>query len=169
MEYAKYINSTTIERPTEAEFAGILNWRHHDAILRAHGYLPLVGEAEPREGYEAVPVLFELCENCINIIGWEYHKLPVDEAGIEEYNGLLEGYLLEVRSERGYTDREPSDYYNSTVSVWAKDAAKWVAFRDAVMLYGLDVLNRYKSEGVAPMTLDEFEQGLRAIKIDWES
>lgn len=76
MEYAKYINSTTIERPTDAEFAGILNWRHHDAILRAHGYLPLVGEPEDRPGFEAVPVEFAPEEECIRVLRWDYRAIP---------------------------------------------------------------------------------------------
>lgn len=86
---------------------------------------------------------------------------------IEDYNRELEGYLLETRSARGYTDRDPSEYYNSSVPRWAQDARDWVVFRDRVMLYGLQILNEYASTGVAPCTLEEFVQGLREIEIEW--
>lgn len=91
------------------------------------------------------------------------------EAAIKpsDYNDALEGYLKEVRSARGYTDREPSEYHDSGVPRWAQDARDWVAFRDRVMLYGLRILNEYERTGVAPCTLDEFHKGLREIKIEW--
>ena len=41
--------------PTNEEFHGIPNWETHDAALRKAHYKPLVGEAEPREGYTAEP------------------------------------------------------------------------------------------------------------------
>ena len=52
--YAKD-NAGTLQYPTASEFPGVPNWQTHDALLRRHGYMPLVGEAEPREGYNAVP------------------------------------------------------------------------------------------------------------------
>lgn len=88
---------------------------------------------------------------------------------VDDYNRVLEDYLLGKRSERGYTDREPSDYYNSSVSRWAQDARDWIAFRDRVMVYGLKVLNEYSATGVAPLTVDEFENELHGIKIEWKS
>ena len=57
---------------------------------------------------------------------------------LADYNDILEDYLKEVRSARGYTDRDPSEYYNSTVERWAQDARDWVEFRDRVMMYGLE-------------------------------
>ena len=32
---------------------------------------------------------------------------------VDDYNRVLEDYLIGKRSERGYTDRDPSEYYNS--------------------------------------------------------
>lgn len=88
---------------------------------------------------------------------------------VDDYNKVLEGYLLGKRSERGYTDRDPSEYYNSSVARWAQDARDWIAFRDRVMVYGLKVLNEYSATGVAPLTVDEFENELHGIKIEWKS
>ena len=53
-QYAKE-EANKLTYPTDAEFAGIPNWWTHDALLRKNGYLPLHGEAEPREGYAATP------------------------------------------------------------------------------------------------------------------
>ncbi len=54
MTYARIENDALIY-PTEAEFRGIPNWQTHDAAQRKKGYMPLVGVAEPREGYTATP------------------------------------------------------------------------------------------------------------------
>lgn len=86
---------------------------------------------------------------------------------IDDYNMALEARLLEVRSDRGYTDRDPSEYYNSTVPRWAQDARDWVAFRDRVMLYGLQVLNEYRRTGTAPMSYDEFAAALAGMDCQW--
>ena len=86
---------------------------------------------------------------------------------VDDYNRVLEGYLLEKRSERGYTDRDPSEYYNSGVARWAQDARDWIAFRDRVMVYGLEVLNEYMDTGIAPLTIEEFSARLAEMEIKW--
>ena len=86
---------------------------------------------------------------------------------LEDYNTALEAHLRNVRNERGYTERDPSEYYNSTVARWAQDARDWIAYRDQVMLYGLEKMNEYSRTGEAPCTLEEFRQGLEAIEIEW--
>jgi hypothetical protein len=86
---------------------------------------------------------------------------------LADYNDTLEDYLKEVRVARGYTDRDPSEYYNSTVERWAQDARDWLAFRDRVMVYGLQVLTQYEQTGEAPCTLAEFDAHLREITIEW--
>lgn len=86
---------------------------------------------------------------------------------LADYNGALEAYLLDVRSARGYTDRDPSEYYNSGVERWAQDARDWVPFRDRVMVYGLQVLTQYEQSGEAPCTIEEFAEELRKIEIHW--
>ena len=208
MKYAKDIDSRLVY-PTDEEFRGIPNWWLHDAALRRHNYKPLVGEAEQREGYTAVPATWHVVEQSekrteprqvlvpdidpetgeqtrehyemrdepvvyntsyIQIDSWSYVPVPPPEpepATLEDYNRALEEYLKEVRDARGYTDRDPSEYYNSGVPRWAQDARDWVAFRDQVMLYGLAKLNEYASTGVPPCTLDEFRAALREITCTW--
>lgn len=81
---------------------------------------------------------------------------------VEDYDAAMEDYLREVRIARGYTTREPDDYFGSSNSRWAQDAKDWVAFRDAVMTYALDVINTYTATGKAP-TLAEFKAGFPKI------
>lgn len=166
--YAKYIDPHHVQEPHEGDFAGIPNWIRHDAMLRRRGYLPLVGEAEAREGFDAYPVEYALEADCIRVVRWDYRAAPAREPDLDDYNTALERRLLDVRWARGYTDREPSDYYNSSVERWARDARAWVAFRDAVMLFGLGVLQQYEESGVAPMSLADFEARLAAIPCEWE-
>ena len=77
---------------------------------------------------------------------------------VEDYDAAMEDYIREVRYERGYTTREPDDYFGSSNPRWAQDAKDWVAFRDAVMTYALDIINTYTKTGNAP-TLAAFKAG----------
>ena len=77
---------------------------------------------------------------------------------VEDYDAAMEDYIREVRIARGYTTREPDDYFGSSNPRWAQDAKDWVAFRDAVMTYALDVINTYSKTGNAP-TLAAFKAG----------
>lgn len=82
---------------------------------------------------------------------------------VADYDKAMEDHLLAERVSRGYTSREPSDYAGSTVRRFAQDAADWIAHRDAVMLYALDVMNHYAETGEAP-PLSEFRENLPKIK-----
>jgi hypothetical protein len=77
---------------------------------------------------------------------------------VDDYDQAMEDYLREVRVARGYTTREPDDYFGSSNPRWSQDAKDWVAFRDAVMTYALDVINTYTKTGKAP-SLAEFKAG----------
>ena len=82
----------------------------------------------------------------------------------DDYDRAMENYITEVRSQRGYTLREPSSYKDSAEPRWRSDAADWPPFLDAVMLYGLRVQNEYAATGKAP-TIAEFVAGLP--KMEW--
>lgn len=85
---------------------------------------------------------------------------------LQDYDLTMEKHLESERVARGYTTREPSDYLNSTVARWAQDAQDWIAHRDAVMLYALDIENRYiESQGQTIVSLNEFKENLP--KIHW--
>lgn len=81
---------------------------------------------------------------------------------VEDYDKVMEAHIKAARVARGYTTREPDCYINSSNSRWRQDAIDFIAFRDAVMEYGLTVINTYEQTGVAP-TLDDFKNGLPTI------
>lgn len=86
---------------------------------------------------------------------WRVEPIAYTEA---DYDNAMEDYLRQVRVERGYTTREPDDYFGSSNPRWSQDAKDWVAFRDAVMTYALGVINEYAASGNAP-SLAEFKSG----------
>lgn len=85
----------------------------------------------------------------------------------QDYDDALEARLQEVREARGYTTREPSEWAGSDVPRWLQDAKDWGAFRDKLMLFGLEVQNQYVKTGVPPMSLKEFKDKLSQMNIVW--
>jgi hypothetical protein len=83
---------------------------------------------------------------------------------VGDYDQAMEDYLRRMREKRGYTAREPDTYLHSSDPRWSQDAKDWVAFKDDVMHYALDVINTYAKTGNAP-TLNEFKAGFP--KITW--
>ena len=53
-------NGGILQYAAASEFKGIPNWQTHEPACRAKGYFPLIGEAEPREGYNAVPATWHI-------------------------------------------------------------------------------------------------------------
>ena len=129
------------------------------------GAYPRKGNApEVREGFTARFTGYELTDSeWVSV--YAYDPIQYTEAG---YNSVLEECLRKTRDERGYADREPSDYAGSSVPQWASDARVWIAFRDKVMVYGLSVINHYKETGEVP-TMPEFKFELAAIPCEWEN
>ena len=82
---------------------------------------------------------------------------------LQRWEYVKEDYLTSVRSERGYTTREPDSYLTSSVPRWKQDAEDWVAFRDAVMEYALEIINAVAGGAPQP-TLSEFKAGLPVIE-----
>lgn len=112
------------------------------------------------EGYHAVPDGYDLKDG-----KWvKLWKVEPIVYTADDYDRAMEDYIREVRVARGYTTREPDDYFGSSNPRWAQDAKDWVAFRDAVMTYGLKVQNEYAATGKAP-TLMEFVAALP--KVTW--
>ncbi len=95
--------------------------------------------------------------------GWyKYVSGCVPPITAEDYDTAMEEHIRKACIDRGYTTREPDVYLNSSNEVWKQDAQDFIAFRDAVMEYGLSVINHYKATGEAP-ALDEFIAGLPLI------
>ena len=90
-------------------------------------------------------------------------KLVVsDLVSIADYDRIMEQHIKDACIARGYTTREPDAYLNSTVPRWKQDAEDFVAFRDEVMLYGLQVQNDYAAGKPVP-SLEEFKANLPVI------
>ena len=83
-------------------------------------------------------------------------EIPVTPA---DYDRAMEEHITAARVARGYTTREPTEYLGSSVPRWAQDATDYIAFRDACMLYGLQVQNDYAAGKEVP-TLEEFKENL---------
>lgn len=116
--------------------------------------------AEPREGYRAKSDGYELKDGKWTT-KWIYEPLSVEELTVL-YDSAMEEHLDAEKVARGYTKREPSDYANSTVPRYKQDADDWTKHRDAVMLYGLDVMNK-AARGEPVLTLAEFKATLPVI------
>ena len=137
-----------------AQFLTVNEAASIDAYERANN------PAETREGYRAKSDGYELVGGKWTT-KWVYEPLSVEEL-TAIYDSAMEEHLDAEKAERGYTKREPSDYANSTVPRYKQDAADWTVHRDAVMLYGLEILNKAARGGPVP-TLAEFKAGLPVI------
>lgn len=137
-----------------AQFLTVEEAASIDAYERAND------SAEPREGYNVRRDGYELKDGKW-ATRWVYEKMSVEEL-TALYDAAMEAHLDEEKAERGYTKREPSDYANSTVPRYKQDAADWTEHRDAVMLYGLDVLNK-AARGEPVPTLSKFKENLPVI------
>lgn len=83
---------------------------------------------------------------------------------LADFDATMEEHLTAEREARGYTTREPDAYANSSVPRWKQDAEDWVAHRDAVMTYALEIMNAVEAGTREPPTLDEFKAGLPHIE-----
>ena len=127
-----------------ADFAKYLN-----AYSRGVDTLPKTDKE-----HHAVPDGYELKDGKW-VRKWRVELITYTEA---DYDNAMEDYLRSVRSERGYTTREPDTYLHSSDPRWSQDARDWIAFKDDVMHYALAIINEYKTSGKAP-TLEEFKAG----------
>ena len=71
MQYAR-IHRDQLVYPTTADFPGVPGWQSNEPAMRRKGWLPLVGDPEPREGYTAEPS--------------EWHTVSQSETRIEPRN-----------------------------------------------------------------------------------
>ena len=92
---------------------------------------------------------------------WRFVDAPLPT--LDEYDAAMEDHLLQERSARGYTTREPTAYLASSNARWAADARDWVAHRDAVMTYALTLINGVQSGTIVQPTLAEFRANLPQI------
>lgn len=146
------IDGRWVTNPTEAQRAKIGAYPRSD-----ESFAPPACD----EGYHAVPDGYELTEG-----KWamKWRIEPIKRTA-NDYNRAMEDYLKQVRSDRGYTLREPSPTYDDSPNPrWKSDAADWKVFFNEVMHYGLQVQNDFLATGNAP-SLEEFKANLP--RIEW--
>ncbi len=93
---------------------------------------------------------------------WRFDDAPAPT--VADYDAAMESHLYEERCARGYTTREPDAYLASSVPRWKRDAEDWVAHRDAVMSYALEIMNAVEAGTREPPTMAEFKAGLPQIE-----
>lgn len=93
----------------------------------------------------------------------DYEAVDIPSPTLEEYDAAMEDHLAQERSARGYTTREPDAYLSSANPRWAQDARDWVAHRDAVMAYALELINDVQARTIPQPTLAEFRANLPQI------
>lgn len=92
---------------------------------------------------------------------WRYVDAPLPT--LDEYDAAMEDHLIQERSARGYTTREPTAYLASGNARWASDARDWVNHVDAVMAYALELINDVQARTIPQPTLAEFRANLPHI------
>lgn len=132
-------------------------------IYAKYGFLPYTADPpdSPAPGYHWVPDKGYGVEGGRAFKRWKQVSDP--PPAIEDFDKAMEDHLVRERSERGYTTREPDSYLTSSVPRWKQDAEDWVAHRDEVMEYALDLINAVRSGEREPPTMEEFKAGLPTI------
>ena len=128
-------------------------WYRERGFMEYGGVLPV--ELYGRKTVGTVPVVLD---------GKVCRARVYENQSMGDYDTVMENHLTDTRCARGYTTREPTAYLGSSEPRWRSDAADWVKFQDAVMRYGLEVMNSYAATGHAP-TLAEFQANLP--KMEW--
>lgn len=159
-KYGKFINGILDIDPKKVVVNNRVVFNPTETHLKEAKYKPLVDE-RPTTDAEHYAVAIRWEEEAERIV--RVYEVREVVHTVDEYDQAMEDYLRDVRSERGYTTREPDMYINSAIPRWAQDAKDWIAFRDAVMQYALAVINEYASTGVAPK-LEEFKAGFPVME-----
>ena len=142
---AEKIDGRYVTNPTAEQYASIGAYPRSD-----ESFTP----PKCKEGFRAVPDGYDSSTGKW-VRKWRIEPIVYT---VDDYDAAMEDYLREVRTERGYTTREPDTYLHSSDARWSQDAKDWIAFKDDVMHYALTIINEYQSTGNAP-TLAEFKSG----------
>lgn len=149
IEYAPVILSKTMGAPTEEEY-------NEEGWFRN-----AIQPPSPPEGkYTASTSYWYDDEENAVVARYEYADI---QYGIDDFDAAMEDHLRAEREARGYTTREPDSYLASSHPRWKQDAEDWVAHRDAVMEYALQLINDVQQGLIPPPTMEEFKSGLPVI------
>lgn len=145
--FGKLIDGKVQYAPNNLTLNGVTYAAPTDEKYLAAGWKSIIDERPPyREGYTIVDDCWE--DGILFLTRkYRYELIHHTEA---DFNAALEQHLRDERTARGYDEREPSDYKDSGIARWRQDALDWIAHRDAVMMYGLNILNEWKKTKVEP-------------------
>ena len=150
IEYAPVILPPNTGAPTEYEYN------------EAGWFRIAVDPPTPPDGKVLASTTYRIDEEeCVVVADYVYEDI---QYGIDDFDRAMEDHLRNEREERGYTTREPDSYLTSSQPRWKQDAEDWVAHRDAVMEYALQLINDVKGGLRPPPTMEEFKAGLPKIK-----
>jgi len=149
IEYAPVILPKTMGAPTE------------DDYNEGGWFRNAIQPPSPPEGQyvASTSYWYDEEENAI-VARYDYDDI---QYGIDDFDAAMEEHLRVEREARGYTTREPDSYLTSNHPRWKRDAEDWVAHRDAVMEYALQLINDVQQGLRPPPTMDEFKAGLPVI------
>lgn len=167
MKYAKFINETTIDRnpPRRATINGReVRGELPADYLATLDYFPFESAPFPTEDAPEGKHWEERYTQGEGTVTSAWVAVDNPPPSVAPYDSAMESHLRSEREARGYTTREPDVYLNSQVPRWAQDARDWIAHRDAVMLYALDIINAVQSGEREPPTMEEFIEGLPTIE-----
>ena len=171
MKYAKFISETSVNLnpPRSATINGrVVTGELPADYLATLDFLPFSAEPFPSEDapdgkhWEARYAT----DGATVTESWIAVENP--PPSVAPYDSAMESHLRSEREARGYTTREPDAYLESANPRWNQDAHDWVAHRDAVMLYALDIINAVQSGEREPPTMEEFVAGLPQIEWTYE-
>lgn len=121
---------------------------------------PMPPAPTPPEGKVVVPDGYEVQDGQW-VRTWRFDDPPAPT--IADFDAAMEKHLREEREARGYTTREPDAYLESSNSRWAADARDWVAHRDEVMTYALELMTAVEAGVREPPTMADFRASLPSI------
>ena len=151
-EYAPVVLPPKTSAPTEEEY-NAAGWYYNG-----------IEPPAPPEG-KVVGNTTYVIDHDNNEVVAEYEYVDPPPPTLEDFDRAMEDHLRQEREDRGYTTREPDSYLTSQVPRWSQDAKDWVAHRDAVMEYALEILNAVAAGTMPPPTMEEFLAGLP--RIEW--
>ena len=147
-EFAPVVLPPNPHEPTESEY-NAAGW-----------YRNGIEPPSPPEGKIVTSTRYAISDNkCIAVYEYEDRQYT-----LSDYDEAMEAHLQTEREARGYTTREPDAYLASSNPRWKQDAEDWVAHRDAVMVYALEIINAVQQGLREPPTMDEFKAGLPVIE-----
>lgn len=140
-QYAKD-NGQTLSYPTDEEFAGVVNWRANDKVLRLKGYKPLKGTAEPQEGKEAVPKTWHVVSQSMTVTeqrqvkeNGSYVLKPIPVVVDTSYIQIDTWEYTDIPEEE--TDESPVHYSKYKIQLACQKRGLWEQLKAAIASAGL--------------------------------